>query len=166
MVIEASLQSPIVGMGLNNSRDVLRQRRVSQFADVKSLTTVHNGFLAIYAELGLIGLISYGAIVVCMVQLGWRLYRHGWSVQARWRGIAVLGILVTYYIPTLTETALYAPEISHVYVFACIGGIAGAYTTPAEPPTLQTPFQTPFRTRDTTTMTTGAVAEERLPRRA
>jgi O-antigen ligase len=114
---------------------------------VKSLTTAHNGFLAIFAELGFVGLIAYVAVIVCMARLGLRLYRRGTSVQARWGGIAIVAILVAYYTPALTETILHAPELSHVYVFACVGAIVGCYakTLPQPTPRTRVPTYAPRR---------------------
>jgi O-antigen ligase len=147
MLVEETLKQPIFGVGLNNSRDVLQHRRLSQYADVKSLTTPHNGFLAIFAELGVVGLIAYAAIIICMARLGLRLYRSGTSVQARWGGIAILAILVAYYMPVLTENILHAPELSHVYVFGCVGGIVGCYakTLPRPMPRTSIPTYAPRR---------------------
>jgi O-antigen ligase len=143
ILVEETLKHPIFGVGLNNSRDLLQQyHHISQYTDVKSLTTAHNGFLAIFAELGLVGLIAYAAIIICMARLGLRLYRSGTSVQARWGGIAILAILVAYYTPALTETLLHAPELSHVYVFACVGAIAGCYAKTLPRPVLRTSVPT------------------------
>ena len=146
ILVDETLKQPILGIGLNNSRDVLQRRRMtSKYADVKSLTTPHNGFLAIFAELGFVGFIAYAAIVICMLRLGLRLYRSGTSVQARWGGIAIVALLVAYYVPTLTETVLQAPELSHVYVFACIGAIVGCYakTLPRPVPRTSVPTYAP-----------------------
>jgi O-antigen ligase len=147
ILVEETLKQPIFGVGLNNSRDLLQHRRLSQYADVKSLTTAHNGFLAIFAELGLVGLVAYAAIIICMARLGLRLYRSGTSVQARWGGIAILALLVAYYTPALTETILHAPELSHVYVFACVGAIVGCYakTLPRPTPRTSVPTYAPRR---------------------
>jgi O-antigen ligase len=149
ILVEETLNQPILGIGLNNSRDLLQHRRLSLYADVKSLTTAHNGFLAIFAELGLVGLVAYAAIMISMVRLGLRLYRSGTSVQARWGGIAIVALLVAYYTPALTETILHAPELSHVYVFACIGAIVGCYAKTLPRPLARTsvPTYAPRRAR-------------------
>jgi O-antigen ligase len=148
ILVEETLKQPIFGIGLNNSRDVLQEnRRLSLYADVKSLTTPHNGFLAIFAELGVVGLVAYAAIIICMARLGLRLYRSGRAVQARWGGIAILALLVAYYMPVLTENILHAPELSHVYVFACVGAIVGCYakTLPRLVPRTSIPTYAPPR---------------------
>jgi O-antigen ligase len=127
LLLEESSKHPIFGIGLNNSRDLLQHRIM--FEGYKSMDTAHNSFLAIFAELGIIGLLAYLAILASIVRMGLNLYRQGWHPPDRWRGIGVISILVAHWVPALTTTIIYIPSIAHLYVFTCIGAIAGLYSS-------------------------------------
>jgi putative inorganic carbon (HCO3(-)) transporter len=122
IAIDVGLQSPIFGIGLNNMRDIL-----GKLGHKQGLTTVHNCFLAFFLELGVVGLLTYLAIIASIIRTGLNLYRKGTHSQDRWRGVGIIAIMAAYLTPALTETILYTETI-HIYVFACIGGIAGMYS--------------------------------------
>ncbi len=126
--IQEALKHPIFGIGLNNTRDVLGTSD-SLYARARSVTTQHNSFLAIFAELGAVGLILYLAIVVSIVRIGLNLYHKGAHLHDRWKGIGVIAIMMAHLIPAFFSNILYVPAVSHVYVFTFIGGIAGLYTS-------------------------------------
>ncbi len=118
--------NPVLGVGLNNSRRFLEARAVT-FEGAKNLRSVHNSFLAMLAELGLIGFLAYLAIIGCLVQMAYRLYRDGPDLRDRWRGLAAIGILAAYLVPALFSGLLYMPTVSHTYVFVYMGALAGLY---------------------------------------
>jgi O-antigen ligase len=127
IVTQKGLENPIFGIGLKNAESVLTTERTS-YKGVKNETDAHNGFLTIFAEHGIPGLLSYGAIAFTLLQLGLDLYRRGIYPQDKWRGISVMALLAAYLTPVLTTTILQVPSLCHSYAFACLGGVAGLYT--------------------------------------
>ena len=123
-VIEAFSKSPAFGIGLNNLRDELEENRI-RFEGVKSETHAHNAPLSILAEMGLLGLIVFSAIVISLLRTGLNLYRAGSNLRERWRGITVISIVAAYMVSALFVNSLYLTTVSHVYVYMCLGGIAG-----------------------------------------
>ena len=122
----ASTENPIFGIGLNNLRDVLKTSQTT-FEATRGLTVHHNCFLAFFVELGAVGLLAYAGIVSSIIRMGLMIYWSGPGYRDRWRGIAVIAIMVAYLVPAFFSTILYKPAASHIYVFACVGGIAGLY---------------------------------------
>jgi O-antigen ligase len=126
LLIQASIERPIFGIGLNNSRDVLGTTS-TRFNEIRSFTTSHNSFLTMAAEQGVIGLFSYLALVgsiICMgVTLCWTSPRS-WE---QWGGVVVIAIMIAYLVPALTSMTLHVLRPYHVYVYVCIGAIAGLH---------------------------------------
>jgi O-antigen ligase len=118
--IQETVKKPLFGIGLNNLRDVFG-------ATHGGYTTAHNSFLSLSAELGIVGLLAYMAIVISMIRLGLRLYWSGARTSDRWRGIAAISAIVAYQTAAATITLLYSVELSQVYVYVFVGAIAGLY---------------------------------------
>jgi O-antigen ligase len=111
-MLEKSDTHLLFGIGLNNSRDVLGG-------------TPHNTVLSFFIELGAVGLLTYLALVTSIICMGLRIYRVGVDSRDRWRGIAVIVVMVDYLVPALFFETLYQTELSHVFVYVFVGGIAG-----------------------------------------
>ena len=127
LTLKEAARAPIVGIGLNNLRGVLGTTHIEVMGK-KSETSSHNTYLALFAELGAIGLLVYFALVISIIQMGLRLYRSGITSRDRWYGVMIIGIMVAYLLPALFANTLYAKALSQVYVYAFIGGIAGLYS--------------------------------------
>ena len=108
----------VAGIGLNNLRDTLNQTG-------HVLGTTHNCYLSMLMELGIFGLLSYLAIVASILKQGLRLYGKNGNGFGASLGISMLAIMVAYQIPSLFANNLYLTGVSHVFVFALIGGVAG-----------------------------------------
>ncbi|RPJ62289.1 MAG: O-antigen ligase family protein [Acidobacteria bacterium] len=129
------LENPVLGIGLNNTRDVLAQVSGEQGAD-GVYGTVHNSFLTLFTELGVVGLLSYLAIMVSIAQSGYRLYRQGKGLRERWRGVTVIALLIAYLLPGVFANTLQMFGFGHLLVFVFAGGLVGATLHPenlAEP---------------------------------
>jgi O-antigen ligase len=124
VAIEEGLANPIFGSGLNNMRDALGREGLN-------FSAVHNAFLSLFAELGIVGLVSYLAIVVSIFQIGSRLYRMGVHAQDRWRGIAIIAAMTTYQVPGLFNNEFYSQKLGAIYLFVFIGAVAGVYSRSA-----------------------------------
>jgi O-antigen ligase len=126
MALEEGLRRPIFGIGLNNLRDILGTI-ILRVSGVRNLTSLHNCFLAIFVELGVVGLFSYLAVIVSIVQMGLSLYRKRMQARAQWCGVIVIAMMVAHFVPAFFSTILYVPAVSHVYLFVSLGAIAGVY---------------------------------------
>jgi O-antigen ligase len=126
LISEQISKSPVTGVGFNNLRDILDDRRI-KFEGVKSETHAHNSFLSILAELGLIGLLAYLAIGGSIIRTGLLLYRRGRDLHQRWRGVALVSMMTAYWVAALFATSLHLPAVSHVYVYITAGAIAGLH---------------------------------------
>ena len=127
VAVAEGMNNPILGVGLNNMRDVLF-KKVERIDRVASFVSVHNSFLEIFAEQGLPGLVAYLAIAVSIIGMGLRMYRHGVHSRDRWRGLAVIALTVAYLIPAFYASVLHEPDpMKSIFLYAFLGGIAGLY---------------------------------------
>jgi O-antigen ligase len=122
--LEAGLKNPITGIGFNNVRELLVTNRI-YFMGVRSLVSSHNCFLAIFVELGIFGLGLYLAIMFSIIRAGIRQFRRPVRREEKWLGIISVAMLVGHLVPGLTSVILYTPSICHVYVYTCLGALAG-----------------------------------------
>jgi O-antigen ligase len=126
LVMQEISKAPLFGIGLNDLRFVLSTTHV-MFMDRQSETSAHNSYLSLFAELGGIGLLMYLAIVIAMIQMGLRLYRSGPLARDRWYGVTIVGVMIAYLAPALFGNTFYLKTVSHIYIYAYIGAIAGLY---------------------------------------
>jgi hypothetical protein len=117
-VVQIARNNLVSGIGLNNIRDVLAQTG-------HVLGTIHNCYLSMLIELGLVGLVSYLAIVASIIMPGLRLQQTDIHRHTAWLRISTVAVMVAYQIPSLFANNLYLTGVSHVFVFALIGGVAG-----------------------------------------
>lgn len=130
--IDAGLRNPILGIGFNNVRELLISNRI-YFMGVRSLVSSHNCFLALFVELGIFGLLMYLAIMCSIIRAGARQFRYAVRREDRWLGIVSIAILVAHLVPGLTSIILYSPTVCHVYVYTCLGALAGVAGTTRVP---------------------------------
>jgi O-antigen ligase len=127
---DEALKSPIFGIGLNNLRDVLNESDL-YFQGIRRYRSAHNSYLALLAEQGFVGLLTYLAVVLCIIQKGLRLYRMGTQLRERWWGVVVVTVMTAYLFPSLFGAKLHTPNaMLGVFVFALVGGIVGVYGRP------------------------------------
>jgi O-antigen ligase len=127
ITLQEGFKHPIFGIGLNNMRGVLA-RTIIEFEDVKRFPSVHNSFLAIFAEQGITGLFAFLAIIVSIIRMGLRKYRMSIHARDQWRGVAVLAIVAAYLVPGLFASTLHIPNSATMFViFTFIGGTASLY---------------------------------------
>ena len=125
IALEEGVEHPIIGIGLNNLRYVLHETRLS-FNSVRNFGSVHNSFLAIFAEQGFVGLLAYLALVITIIRKSLILYRADTDSPAQWRGIAVMAVITAYHTPALFASTLHDHNLlAHLYVYVFIGAIAG-----------------------------------------
>ena len=114
-------------MGIHNLRYLLAETNFSPWGG-HIVATAHNSFLAITAELGITGLLIYFMVILSLLRTGLYQYRRGMNTQAKWRGVAVVSILIAYLTPAMFANTVYLDvPLHHVYAYAYIGAIAGIY---------------------------------------
>jgi O-antigen ligase len=125
--IEKGAEHPITGIGLNNLRNVLAETR-TQFSGVYNLGSVHNSFLAIFVEQGIIGLVAYLAFFFSIIRKGLNLYRNETDATGQWYGIIVVAVITAHLTPALFASTLHATNaFMHIYVYTFVGAISGFY---------------------------------------
>jgi putative inorganic carbon (HCO3(-)) transporter len=141
--IQEGIKDPIFGIGLNNLRNFLAES-TARFGDERSYSTVHNSFLAIFTELGVIGLITYMGIAVSIIRKGFNLYRTGLHARDRWRGVALIALMAAYLTPALFANTIYTlTPLHHLYTYVFAGAVAGLDSWRRSTPILQVPLEQP-----------------------
>lgn len=133
VLLQEGLKSPILGIGLNNSRNVLYNTEL-EIQGIQRYKSAHNSYLAFFVEQGVVGLLTYLAIVTCIMRMGFRLYNRGGSrSRERWWGVVVVAVMIAYLTPAMFGGKLHTPNaLLGAYVFALLGGLAGVYGQPRD----------------------------------
>jgi O-antigen ligase len=106
------------------------------------VSTSHNSFLSLAAELGLAGLALYAAVLGALARPAWRQARQGVTAQGRWRGIALLSGLVAYLVPAFFANTIYIDTpLHHVYLYVYAGAVAALYTRQRAPALARSPHR-------------------------
>jgi O-antigen ligase len=124
--LEIVSKAPILGVGLNNLQGLLALQ-IFSFRGFWNYSTPHNSFLSMIAELGIVGLVAYLAVVVAIIKMGLRLYRTGPRLQDRWRGVALLAVIIAYLTPSMFAHNMSYTGLIHIYVYIFAGALAGIY---------------------------------------
>jgi hypothetical protein len=121
IVIHRFRQDPMTGLGLGSSTVVVRESFPSYAAQV-----VHNEYLRLATDTGLIGVGLYAAAIVSWLIMG---ARRTWRASARIRefGLPLLGSIAAWGMIAITDNAFdyYAPFTQYVG-FLCAGTLAAA----------------------------------------
>jgi O-antigen ligase len=138
IAIEQGFEHPIIGIGLNDLRYVLDETRTS-YNSIRNFGSVHNSFLAIFAEQGVTGLFAYLAMLVCLVRKAMNLCRAGTVPQDQWRAITLIAVITAYHLPALFASTLHDHNIlAHFYVYVFVGAIVGLHGQHQSTPNLYT----------------------------
>lgn len=128
VALQDGLKQPIFGIGFNNMRDVLAQNIVESNG-VRSYLAVHNSYIALFTEQGIVGLFLFLAIIHSILQMGIKLYRRGRQPQECWLGAMLLAIMAAYLIPSLFASKIHNPDPwNTVLIYSFFGGISGLYS--------------------------------------
>jgi O-antigen ligase len=127
VALEEGMRHPVFGIGFKNLQDVLANQ-------LGSSDSVHNFLLSAFAELGVVGLLSFLIVMTSLSLKGFRLYRKGSSLQDRWCGVVLMAVIVGNIMPSLFANTIEAANLSLVYQYVFLGGIAGLYKEPMSVP--------------------------------
>jgi len=130
IILQEVRKSPILGIGLSNSRDLLNETEFS-FAGIHRYRSAHNSYLVFLVEQGIAGLTAYLAIVICIMRKALRFYRMGTQPRERWWGVTVAAVMTAYLFPSLVAAKLHTPNaMLGIFVFALVGSVIGVYGRP------------------------------------
>ena len=85
-VIEAN---PVLGVGANNYA-VWFEQYIGPELDAQRIRTVHNKYLLVWAETGIVGLVAFLGFLLSAIYWGWR----GWQLRDRLLSPLALGLAV------------------------------------------------------------------------
>jgi putative inorganic carbon (HCO3(-)) transporter len=110
---------PVTGAGLGSFPEAYAQARVpgKQFlphTQFEPPPHAHNVFLQILAEVGIVGLAAFLALLAGALPLAARLRRHG-EAWIRWTGAGVLASLVAFLAHNIFDVTLFQPETSVIF---------------------------------------------------
>lgn len=114
--------NPILGVGANNFSAEMRHYEGPEFRHAW-LYTVHNQFLLVWSETGLIGLLAYLWIFVNIIRRGWRLWKGGDALFAP-VGLGIVAVAWGLLSHMLVEDFSSRPIIQFVWILAAM--IAGS----------------------------------------
>jgi hypothetical protein len=117
VTVEQGMQNPYFGVGFKNLQDVLLYQ-------IGTGHTAHNFILSIFAELGGAGLFAFLIVTISLILTGVGLYKRGESVQARWRGVVFIAIIIGTLTPSFFANTVEAANVSLIYQYVFLGGMA------------------------------------------
>ncbi len=130
IALEEVKKAPLFGIGLNNLRDALHESDF-YYAGIRRYRSAHNSYLALLVEQGIVGLLTYLAIVMCILRKGLHFYRKGASLRERWWGVTMMTVMTAYLFPSMFGAKLHTTNpMLGVFVFALVGGLVGVYGQP------------------------------------
>lgn len=115
--INMATASPLWGVGLGNYEIVYPQYRLLNWAE--PLGHAHNYYLNLVAEVGVIGLLGYGKVILSIIALSWRTSRHP-DNMARYMVIAILSSWVYICIHSLFDNLFVNNIFLHIGVMSGI----------------------------------------------
>jgi O-antigen ligase len=125
-LLDVLAKNPVFGIGLNNARNHLYE----SWQRGETLGTPHNSYLGIAAELGAPALLLYLAVMCSICWTGYRIYRNEKTLPDRWRGAALMAMMMAYLVANMFSHLAYAAALLHLYLFVCAGAVAGRYGSP------------------------------------
>jgi O-antigen ligase len=111
-------EHPMLGVGANNFAAVMRNYEGPEFRHAW-LYTVHNQFLLVWSETGLIGVLAYVWIFVSLIRRGWRLWKGRDGLFAP-LGLGVVAVACGLLSHMLVEDFTSRPIIQFVWVLAAL----------------------------------------------
>jgi O-antigen ligase len=115
--------NPLIGYGPGNFYNFYQHFTVNSFrtyvSDNPEKSSIHNYFLLMLAEQGIIGLLIFLALTITILVNGQRIYYETIPKDERWYVLAVLLCIVIIYVNTFLSDLLETDKIGSFY-FICI----------------------------------------------
>ena len=107
-------KNPVLGIGLNNVQLIYEQYDFPEFEIIPGQhRNLHNLYLNVAVELGIVGFIGLMAMIFYIFQMAWKNYRQ----NQNWFNAAVSGILVAEFFHNSVTAAFHATEVMLILVF-------------------------------------------------
>jgi O-antigen ligase len=124
--IALAMESPIVGIGLNNLRNEI-YRITSLERGWLGLRLSHNSTLSIWAELGIVGILLLAGVYLSLLKRFRRMKREADSPGQAWNGIAWISILGGYILSSMFANTLYLGMLAPILFFMYARVLRGVY---------------------------------------
>jgi O-antigen ligase len=114
------LENKIFGFGPGNTKRAIKAyvQQNPHLKGLEKLNHVHNQFMQTFAMTGLIGLISFLALVICHLWIFIKYLRKGYSLEVRCLALAGLLLLVSYLLKSIPGVPFYGKQYLMMYGFA------------------------------------------------
>lgn len=110
---------PVLGVGVNNYVDVLPRYNFLHVMEAP----VHNLYLLLFAEMGVLGIAAFLALVVAIILTAWRARRSSVPAAAA-AGLGILGALVGFLVDGIADFSYILP--STFLLFWMLAGLAAS----------------------------------------
>jgi O-antigen ligase len=121
--------SPIVGIGLKNFRD-----EMEHYVDASEVkwskfggTSLHNSYLVVASEMGIMGLIPMGFLILSLFKFFRKCYRRTTDPSDKYWALAMVGMTVTYFLSGMTFDPFFEPTLDNKLYYMCVGTTAGRF---------------------------------------
>jgi O-antigen ligase len=114
------LENKIFGFGPGNTKRAIKAyvQQNPHLKGLEKLNHVHNQFMQTFAMTGLIGLISFLALVICHLWIFIKYLRKGYSLEVRCLALAGLLLLVSYLLKSIPGVPFYGKQYLMMYGFS------------------------------------------------
>jgi O-antigen ligase len=118
LAFQEGLQHPLFGIGFNNLRHIFVKK-------LGNFYSTHNSYLTFFAEFGLVGLLTYIAVVGSIIWSGLQLFWRGLADRDRWLGVVVIAVMVSHLIPAFFSDTIEHTGSMLIYLYVFAGGVVG-----------------------------------------
>jgi O-antigen ligase len=114
------LENKIIGYGHGNAKRMIRDyaQRNPHYKPLEKNSHIHNQFLQTFAMSGLIGLVSFLALIICHLWIFIKYLGKRYSLEVRCLALSGLLLLVSYLIKSIPGVPFYGKEYLMMYGFA------------------------------------------------
>ena len=127
----AGLENKIFGFGPGNTKRVIKAyvQQNPHLKKIKNINHIHNQFLQSFAMTGLVGLVSFLALIVCHLWIFTKYLGKRYSLEVRCLALSGLLLLVAYLLKSFPGVPFYGKQYLLMYGFASAtiwGSLLGA----------------------------------------
>lgn len=115
--INMTVANPLLGVGFGNYEVAYAQYRLLNWSE--SLGHAHNYYLNILAEIGLLGLLGYGKVLINIITMSWKASRHP-DNMARLVAIGILSSIIYLFIHSIFDNLYVNNVFLHIGVILSV----------------------------------------------
>lgn len=138
VAMEMIKANPVLGVGLDNyTQEMVLYDRTNLFIAYRYMHQVHNTFLMIAAETGIVSLVIFAVVFLMFIREAFRIYQQNDGLLAI-VGIGLMGAFIAWYMHNQVNlTAPYGDTM--LWVLVGMLAAAGRYTDERQPPPQPSP---------------------------